>query len=126
MLLLVAETASHQWIWLDSRVNWIKRWIRVLLRRPFHAKILDAPPDRVSLETVYITVISGTAITATMLCPCGCASQIDLNLDRHIRPYWSLIVHWNGAVSLSPSVWRTSGCRSHFWLKNGRLHQCNR
>ncbi|WP_391540613.1 DUF6527 family protein [Lignipirellula cremea] len=32
------------------------------------------------------------------------------------RPQWSLIHHSDGAVSLSPSVWREVGCRSHFYF----------
>ncbi|MDM9644782.1 DUF6527 family protein [Rhizobium sp. S163] len=27
--------------------------------------------------------------------------------------------------TLHPSVWRNSGCRSHFWVRRGRIAWCD-
>ena len=40
------------------------------------------------------------------------------------RPGWKLRDHWDGTASLAPSVWRKVGCKSHFWLRKGRVEWC--
>jgi len=61
---------------------------------------------------------------AAMLCPCGCGDKIHLNLLEDDSPCWSLRQERDGAVSLRPSVWRTKGCRSHFFIHNSRIDWC--
>ncbi|WP_420884462.1 DUF6527 family protein [Amnimonas aquatica] len=53
-------------------------------------------------------------------CPCGCGDIIELLLLPAVRPHWALSVDGLGRPTLYPSVWRTTGCRSHFWLRQGR------
>ncbi|MGE0288414.1 MAG: DUF6527 family protein [Bradyrhizobium sp.] len=59
-----------------------------------------------------------------MMCPCGCGEVIELNLLQQARPCWNAQEHQNGTVSVTPSVWRRKGCRSHFWLRRGRIDWC--
>ena len=54
-----------------------------------------------------------------LVCPCGCGDLIELNLLPETRPRWSVTEHWDGTISVRPSVWRTEGCRSHFWIRQG-------
>ena len=61
---------------------------------------------------------------AAMKCPCGCGEVIRLCLQEEVRPSWKLSHHDNGTISLRPSVWRTSGCRSHFFLRHGNVDWC--
>jgi hypothetical protein len=35
-------------------------------------------------------------------------------------PHWTLSVDASGRPTLRPSVWRTTGCKSHFWIRNGQ------
>ncbi|WP_425373246.1 DUF6527 family protein, partial [Klebsiella pneumoniae] len=35
-------------------------------------------------------------------------------------------VDGKGRPTLYPSIWRTTGCRSHFWVRIGRIHWCGK
>lgn len=59
---------------------------------------------------------------AGLRCPCGCGHIIELMLLREVTPRWDLSVDGAGRPTLHPSVWLQRGCRSHFWLRNGRIH----
>ena len=55
-----------------------------------------------------------------MRCPCGCADVVSLNVDSGAGPAWRL--YRNGPqLSVFPSVWRESGCESHFIIWRGRI-----
>jgi hypothetical protein len=49
-----------------------------------------------------------------LVCPCGCGEQLPINLDQRAGPAWRIYKAKNGSVTLYPSVWRESGCESHF------------
>ncbi len=57
---------------------------------------------------------------AFLKCPCGCNENIMLNLMNDAKPCWSISIK-KGNFSISPSVWRTVNCKSHFWLRNGKI-----
>ncbi|WP_449415896.1 DUF6527 family protein [Ochrobactrum teleogrylli] len=59
-----------------------------------------------------------------MRCPCGCSDTIELMILRQARPRWDIKVNKAGQPSLYPSVWRGSGCKSHFWVREGRILWC--
>lgn len=63
---------------------------------------------------------------AAMLCPCGCGELIRLCLQEDVSPSWKLKYHDNKTVSLSPSIWRTHGCRSHFFIRHGNVDWCKK
>jgi hypothetical protein len=48
-------------------------------------------------------------------CPSGCGDIISLNLDPRSGKAWHLYERRN-KLTLYPSVWRDSGCKSHFIL----------
>lgn len=55
-----------------------------------------------------------------MKCPCGCGEVISLNVDAGAGPAWRL--YWRGSdLSVFPSVWKESGCESHFIVWRGRI-----
>lgn len=49
-------------------------------------------------------------------CPSGCGEILRINLDRQAGPSWRL-TRRKGYLSLSPSVWRSTGCLAHFYLR---------
>ena len=51
----------------------------------------------------------------------GCADPIQLSLNPEGHPRWALRMSWDRAATLSPSVWRRAGCRSHFFLRRGEV-----
>jgi hypothetical protein len=48
-----------------------------------------------------------------MKCPDGCGEVLTVNLDRRVGKAWRFYMRKDG-ISLYPSVWRSTGCRSHF------------
>lgn len=48
-----------------------------------------------------------------LVCPCGCGEQLPVNLDPRVGPAWRFY-RSGSAITLFPSVWRESGCESHF------------
>lgn len=57
-------------------------------------------------------------------CPCGCGERLELMLLKEVKPHWTLSTGQSGAT-LYPSVWRRTGCRSHFWLREGKVLWCD-
>lgn len=58
-------------------------------------------------------------------CPCGCGDRLEMMLLPEIRPRWDLSLDAKGHVTLYPSVWRKSGCGSHFWVRKGKIIWCD-
>jgi hypothetical protein len=60
-----------------------------------------------------------------MRCPCGCQKAIELLVIRGVVPRWDLRIDARGLPTLEPSVFLQTGCRSHFWLRRGRVYWCD-
>lgn len=58
---------------------------------------------------------------AFLECPCGCGETIELPLSSRAKPSWRITSGPEGTPSLHPSIWRTGGCKSHFWLTDGQV-----
>jgi len=61
---------------------------------------------------------------ALFRCPCGCDSVVTLSLQPVHQTHWRLARTHAGRPTLYPSVWRDTGCLSHFWLRDGRISWC--
>nr|WP_244859784.1 DUF6527 family protein [Nitrosospira sp. NRS527] len=55
------------------------------------------------------------------MCPCGCKQKIELPLIREASPRWKLEVNQHGNPTISPSIWLNTGCRSHFFVRAGKI-----
>ncbi len=55
-------------------------------------------------------------------CPCGCGEEFPINLDPRTGPAWRLYKHLRTGLSLFPSVWRESGCRSHYIIWRDKIY----
>ena len=54
-------------------------------------------------------------------CPCGCHDEIPLNLDWRAGKAWRLYNSMDQELTIFPSVWRDTGCFSHFIIRNGHI-----
>ena len=59
-----------------------------------------------------------------MRCPCGCGETIELLVLDGAKPRWDVLIDKKNLPTLHPSVWRQTGCRSHFWVRKGRINWC--
>lgn len=65
----------------------------------------------------------GAVRTAVFQCPCGCGDMLVINLDPAAGSAWRHRVDGE-VLTLMPSVWRDSGCESHFILWRNELYWC--
>jgi len=89
-----------------------------------HIERVEDFPNRLKAATLYVAGEEPYAWGAAMLCPCGCADVIELNLLAQASPCWSVRKNRDGSITLVPSVWRTKGCRSHFLIRGSRIDWC--
>lgn len=59
-------------------------------------------------------------------CPCGCREEFPINLDPRAGHAWRLYRNRKTGISLFPSVWRESGCRSHFIIWRDKIYLLGR
>jgi|SRR5579862_1265242 len=54
-------------------------------------------------------------------CPCGCGAELPINLDRRAGPAWRLYASAKKGISVYPSVWRDTDCKSHFIIWRNKI-----
>ena len=81
--------------------------LRALVNSRDEARELVAKPGDAAL------IVRGIPTSIVLGCPCGCGDQLTINLDPRSGPAWRFFES-EGKITLYPSVWRESGCRSHF------------
>ena len=79
--------------------------------------LLNAPADAV-------LVTRGVRRSVAMACPDGCGEQLTVNLDPRAGPAWRLF-KTEVNMSLFPSVWRETGCLSHFIVWRSKIFWCD-
>lgn len=81
-------------------------------------------PEHLEPATLYIVGEGRDRFCAAMVCPCGCGADLYMSLVAGDEPSWRAKTHRDGTSTLYPSVARTTGCRSHFTLRRGRVMWC--
>lgn len=104
-------------------------WWRRLTSRVLPARRLriiegDSLPKKLPWRDVVLAREGEENWCVGMRCPCGCRSVIELLLIREAAPRWDLSTDAIGLPTLKPSVWRQTGCRSHFWVRGGHIDWC--
>lgn len=83
----------------------------------------DSLPKHLPLRDLILASDDGEDWCVGFRCPCGCGETIELLVVDEARPRWDVRIH-RDRPTLSPSVWRKAGCRSHFWVRDGRIVWC--
>ena len=106
--------------WVRTFWTWLGSWFR---RKPERYQVVHCGdiPDDAAPGTIYLLGEGAYLWFAAFLCPCGCKELVQLSLLEDSRPRWRIEEHADGTASLHPSIWRQRGCRSHFFLKQGRI-----
>ena len=105
---------TRAWEWLTA---W---WRSDLIAIDVHG---DELPSRIARRHLVRMIDEGEVWAAALVCPCGCGDVIELSLSPESKTFWKLSID-DGRPTLNPSVWRNSGCRSHFWVRRGRIRWC--
>jgi Family of unknown function (DUF6527) len=94
--------------------------VHSILFRTYSVRFVSELPEVYRARVLYV-VGENAPWSVALQCPCKCNDVIHLSLLEDDAPKWSLKFEWFGAASLSPSVWRTVACRSHFFLRKGYI-----
>lgn len=106
-------------------LRWVRRlWDRYGPVRKLRIVDRDTLPDVLPLRDIVLTRDDGDDWSVGMRCPCGCGATIELMVIPEASPRWSVSTDHTRRPTLHPSVWRKSGCRSHFWVRGGRIVWC--
>lgn len=123
VLLAVHAATSAAWTRLRAR---LPRWLGGVPAGPlpYRTERADEIPDDLKGGVLYVVGEGPHEWYAAMMCPCGCGEPLVMSLLADARPRWRVSVDDAGVPSLSPSVNRLVGCRSHFFLRSGRIDWC--
>jgi hypothetical protein len=107
-------------------ITWLLATLGFIAKPRFLARFSETTPAKDQLaETDLVIVRSGDFLKwICFRCPCGCGEKISLSLATNRRPQWRVSVDRFGMPTVSPSVWQTAGCYSHFWIRDGRVDWC--
>lgn len=86
----------------------------VVESRSAAAGLLNDPGEAVIIER-------GVPRWMFLKCPCGCGDEIPINLDARAGKAWRYYNDSRHGVTLYPSVWRDTGCESHFIIWRGEI-----
>ena len=108
----------------------LRRWwqnVQESIRPRRRMRVIDSDmlPSILPRRDLIVTREDQEDWSIGMYCPCGCGETIELLVVPEAQSSWSFSIDYRGRPSLSPSVWRRTGCRSHFWLREGRVIWCD-
>lgn len=95
---------------------------KLFKRLHFLNHYVDEIPSNLKEGILYVEGSKNNPNFAELLCPCGCGDQISINLDSSDNPLWKLGNSFR--TDLHPSIWKTKGCKSHFFIKSGKIKWC--
>lgn len=106
---------------ISQFINWLFLPFRDFSKSSYHVEFVEDPKDNHKRKVVYIVGSKLHPWRAEFLCPCGCKEVIILPVDEATKPRWDFTMNDKKECTLSPSVWRTRGCKSHFFLRSGKI-----
>jgi len=81
----------------------------------------DALPEKLPWRGLLLLRDGGEDWCVGLRCPCGCGQRIELPLIQEANPRWKLRIELDGTPTLVPSIWLQDGCRSHFFVRGGKV-----
>lgn len=110
---------------MRRRPLWWRRFLSYLIpRRKMEIIEGDTLPTRLPLWNLVVARDEDEDWSVGLRCPCGCGRRLEMMLLKQVKPRWDIAIDRNGHVSLHPSIWVREGCKSHFWLRSGKVVWC--
>lgn len=103
--------------------NFFRRLLLQLRDLNYSVRVSENNPRDNEIEDDEIVIVGsgGYYKWAYIKCPCGCCDTISLSLMQKFSPSWKLKFDSSHRISLYPSIWKIAGCRSHFWIRDGKI-----
>lgn len=98
--------------------------LRECLRPKVRVRFTNELPERLRKHTLYVTSGAHGPAFGFLKCPCGCGQTLHLRFFGARHPRWELQTDARRMATLTPSVWRQTGCHSHFILRHGKIRWC--
>ena len=98
-------------------------WCKIFLKKEkvYSYKFEEDVPDKFNSRTIYIISNDNFHWQVVMLCPCRCNKTLHMNLIKGNHPNWRFEIDKKKLISVYPSINRTVGCKSHFFIKKGKI-----
>jgi hypothetical protein len=111
-------------------MTWLKQasdWLLAAISRDRKLIVIegDSLPERLPSRNLILARENGEDWCVGLRCPCGCGKRLEMMVLETVRPRWDVVVDKRGRPTLHPSVWVRDGCRSHFWLRQGKVIWCD-
>lgn len=71
-----------------------------------------------NIDPRFIYLIGDPLYIGIFKCPCGCGEDTHINFIKD-TDCWDVVIDKNGFATITPSILRTIGCKSHFYIKHG-------
>ncbi len=103
--------------WLRKKFSTLVKWFQPKYKTEYKEELPEVMEDR----TIYLIGQPDNPWLVTLKCPCGCNCIIHLNLLEDAEPCWSFKLTAKKRINISPSVRRTMGCGSHFFVRGSKI-----
>ncbi len=103
---------------LKRLFNWLIGLIKP--KDVYKYKYVDDVPETINSGIIYIVGNKGYYWQAIMPCPCGCKEKLYINFIEDQHPCWTYEIEDSKKITLYPSLWRKTGCKSHFFIRKGK------
>lgn len=105
---------------------WRRRLVAALTpRRSLKITEGDMLPPKLPIWDLVMARDGDEDWSVGLRCPCGCGQRLEMMLLKEVKPRWDISVDRRGHVTLHPSVWVREGCKSHFWVRSGKIIWCD-
>jgi len=101
--------------------KWIIQSLSIFWDKPYSIQYIEDPAEHPEKNILYIIGTINESWQVEMICPCGCNDKIVLPVNDSTSPRWGLRISNQNIPTLHPSVWRSKRCKSHFFLRNGKV-----
>ena len=101
-------------------------WLHLIDRPNLIGRSIVQHPSPEELVTGVLLIVEDGVVRKWVCfrCPCGCGEKIMLSLAPQRHPHWTVGMDWLRRPTLSPSVRQVTQCRSHYWVRRGRVQWC--
>lgn len=84
----------------------------------------DAAASVLTNSGEFVIVERGKPRLIVLRCPCSCGDDLLINVDTRAGKAWRYYRNQYG-MSLYPSYWRDTACKSHFIIWNNNIYWCS-
>jgi hypothetical protein len=112
---------------IKNKIKKIVKWLASFFGNEvgYQVEIYEDLPDNFEQNTLYLIGENNNFWQAAMLCPCNCGDLIQLTLGTKGKPRWQVNLNNKKQPTVKPSVHRKVNCKSHFFLKDGKVIWCD-